>query len=545
MYRLVSSHDRSRRHHPRAHPGGRSPRVRRRAQPLARRGRHRRRGVAGHRPPGDGLARRPAAPARRRARPGHRRPGPRRGRRRGRRGGPRPRLDGRHRRPRCGVAGDRVPPLPREGGADARPHPRLLPARRGRADRHPDGRPAPRGGGAGARPRRPPRRQPAPWGAPRHPLRGHERRTGGRGGDGRGGGNDAPRRRRLPRRADGGGPAPPDAPAARPPGAGGTGRLPHPPAPSHRTVARHRPRPRPRGRGHRDRPPLAARDAHGGAMTTSVDCAVAGGGPAGILLGLLLARRGVRVLVLEKHADFLRDFRGDTIHPSTLEIMDDLGLTDRLLQLPHHTVSHIEFGFGDGERATVADLTRLASRHRYVAFMPQWDLLEFLSTEAARYPGFELRRCAEVTGLVEEGGVVRGLRYRGPEGEHEVRARLVVGADGRRSRVRTAAGLVPQQSSPPMDVLWFRLSRRPGDAGATFGQVGAGSFLVLLNRGDFWQLGYVIPKGSDPEVRRAGLPGFRRRVAEIAPFLAGRVDEIESWDQVHLLTVEANRLRRW
>ena len=280
-------------------------------------------------------------------------------------------------------------------------------------------------------------------------------------------------------------------------------------------------------------------------MTTSVDCAVAGGGPAGILLGLLLARRGVRVLVLEKHADFLRDFRGDTIHPSTLEIMDDLGLTDRLLQLPHHTVSHIEFGFGDGERATVADLTRLASRHRYVAFMPQWDLLEFLSTEAARYPGFELRRCAEVTGLIEEGGVVRGLRYRGPEGEHEVRARLVVGADGRRSRVRTAAGLVPQQSSPPMDVLWFRLSRRPGDAGATFGQVGAGSFLVLLNRGDFWQLGYVIPKGSDPEVRRAGLPGFRRRVAEIAPFLAGRVDEIESWDQVHLLTVEANRLRRW
>ena len=140
---------------------------------------------------------------------------------------------------------------------------------------------------------------------------------------------------------------------------------------------------------------------------------------------------------------------------------------------------------------------------------------------------------------------MRGLRYRGPEGEHEVRARLVVGADGRRSRVRTAAGLVPQQSSPPMDVLWFRLSRRPGDAGATFGQVGAGSFLVLLNRGDFWQLGYVIPKGSDPEVRRAGLPGFRRRVAEIAPFLAGRVDEIESWDQVHLLTVEANRLRRW
>jgi len=279
--------------------------------------------------------------------------------------------------------------------------------------------------------------------------------------------------------------------------------------------------------------------------TTHVDCAVAGGGPAGILLGLLLARRGVRVLVLEKHADFLRDFRGDTIHPATLEIMDDLGLTDRLLQLPHHTVSRFEFGVGDGEHATVADFARLPSRHRYVAFMPQWDLLEFLSSEAARYPGFELRRRTEVTGLVEEGGAVRGLRYRGPDGEGEVRARLVVGADGRHSRVRAAAGLVPHRSSPPMDVLWFRISRSPGDVEAIFGQVGAGSFLVLLNRGEFWQAGYVIPKGGDPEIRRAGLSAFRRRVAEIAPFLAGRVDEIESWDQVHLLNVEANRLRRW
>src|SRR5690348_2150040 len=148
-----------------------------------------------------------------------------------------------------------------------------------------------------------------------------------------------------------------------------------------------------------------------------VQCCIAGGGPAGMMLGLLLARRGVRVLVLEKHADFLRDFRGDTIHPATLEVMDDLGLTDRLLQLPHHTVSVIAFGFGDGERATVADLGRLPTRHRFVAFMPQWDLLEFLSTEAARYPGFELWRRAEVTGLIEEGGVVRGLRYRGPDGE--------------------------------------------------------------------------------------------------------------------------------
>jgi 2-polyprenyl-6-methoxyphenol hydroxylase-like FAD-dependent oxidoreductase len=276
---------------------------------------------------------------------------------------------------------------------------------------------------------------------------------------------------------------------------------------------------------------------------TTVDCAVAGGGPAGILLGLLLARRGVRVLVLEKHADFLRDFRGDTIHPSTLEVMDDLGLSDRLLRIEHHKESVLQFGFGS-ERATVADLRRLPTRHRYIAFMPQWDLLEFLSTEAARYPGFELRRSAEVTGLIEEGGVVRGLRYRGAGGEHEVRAQLVVGADGRRSRVREAAGLVPMSSSPPMDVLWFRISRRPGDT-APFGQIGGRSLLVMLNRTRYWQLGYIIPKGADRTVREAGLAAFRVRIAELAPFLADRVEEIDSWEHVHLLTVESNRLRRW
>jgi 2-polyprenyl-6-methoxyphenol hydroxylase-like FAD-dependent oxidoreductase len=279
------------------------------------------------------------------------------------------------------------------------------------------------------------------------------------------------------------------------------------------------------------------------APVTTVDCAVAGGGPAGILLGLLLARRGVRVLVLEKHADFLRDFRGDTIHPSTLEVMDDLGLSDRLLRIEHHKESVLQFGFGS-ERATVADLRRLPTRHRYIAFMPQWDLLEFLSTEAARYPGFELRRSAEVTGLIEEGGVVRGLRYRGTDGDHEVRARLVVGADGRRSRVREAAGLVPGSSSPPMDVLWFRISRRPGDE-APFGQIGGRSLLVMLNRTRYWQLGYIIPKGADRTVREAGLAAFRSRIAELAPFLADRVEEIDSWEHVHLLTVESNRLRRW
>jgi 2-polyprenyl-6-methoxyphenol hydroxylase-like FAD-dependent oxidoreductase len=280
------------------------------------------------------------------------------------------------------------------------------------------------------------------------------------------------------------------------------------------------------------------------AAMTTVDAAIAGGGPAGILAGLLLARRGVRVLVLEKHADFLRDFRGDTIHPSTLEIMDDLGLTDRLLRIEHRRETRIQVGVG-GRLTTVADLSRLPTRHRYVVFMPQWDLLEFLSGEAARYPGFELRRSAEVTGLIEEGGRVHGLRYRDAGGEHEVRAAVVIAADGRRSRVREAAGLVPEAGSPPMDVLWFRISRHPTDPDATFGQAGRGSLMVLLNRTRYWQAGYVIPKGGDQAVRAAGLAAFRSRVAELAPFLSDRVGEIAGWDQVHLLTVESNRLRRW
>ncbi|MEA2614227.1 MAG: hypothetical protein QOE72_10, partial [Chloroflexota bacterium] len=260
---------------------------------------------------------------------------------------------------------------------------------------------------------------------------------------------------------------------------------------------------------------------------TAVDVAVAGGGPAGILLGLLLARRGVRVLVLEKHADFLRDFRGDTIHPSTLEVMDDLGLTDRLLQIEHHKESRLQLGFGD-ERVTLADLRRLPSRHRYLALMPQWDLLEFLSSEAARYPGFELRREAEVTGLIEEGGAVRGLRYRGTGGEREVRAAMVVAADGRRSRVREAAGLVPKPSAPPMDVLWLRVSSRATDPDESVIHIGGGARLVLIHHTTYWQLGYVIPKGGHGVVRAAGLDHLRSRVSALAPFLAGRMDEIDS-----------------
>ena len=281
-----------------------------------------------------------------------------------------------------------------------------------------------------------------------------------------------------------------------------------------------------------------------GAETMSVRCCIVGGGPAGMMLGLLLARAGVDVVVLEKHADFLRDFRGDTIHPSTLEVVHELGLLERLLTLPHQKVSRINGQFGD-LALTVADFSSLSTQCRFVAFMPQWDFLNFLAEEAARYSTFQLRRQADVTGLVEEAGSVVGIRANTPDGPLEVRASLVVGADGRHSVVRAKAGLSNEEFGVPMDVLWFSLSRRPSDSGDPVGRFEAGRIFIMLNRGDYWQCGFVIPKGSRDQLQGRGLSAFRDAVAQLAPFIADRVGELHDWETIKLLTVQVDRLRRW
>ena len=275
-----------------------------------------------------------------------------------------------------------------------------------------------------------------------------------------------------------------------------------------------------------------------------VRCCVAGGGPAGTMLGFLLARAGVDVLVLEKHADFLRDFRGDTIHPSTLEVVHELGLLDEFLALPHQELRRLDAQVGD-TRVPFADFSHLPTRCRFLAFMPQWDFLSFLVRQGSRYPAFALWMRAEVTGLVEEDGRVVGARVSTPEGPCEVRADLVVGADGRHSTVRAAAGLPVVELGAPMDVLWFRLSRRPDDRGETMGRFEAGRIFITIDRGEHWQCGYVIAKGSLDELRRRGLDAFRADVARLAPFARDRVGELRDWDDVKLLTVRVDRLRRW
>jgi 2-polyprenyl-6-methoxyphenol hydroxylase-like FAD-dependent oxidoreductase len=267
---------------------------------------------------------------------------------------------------------------------------------------------------------------------------------------------------------------------------------------------------------------------------------IAGGGPAGMMLGLLLARAGIETLVLEKHADFLRDFRGDTLHPSTLEVIAELGLLERLLELPHDRVPEIAAQFGE-HALKIADFRHLPTRCGYIAMMPQWDFLNFLAREAARYPQFKLRMKAEVTGLLERDGRVAGVRL----SEEAIPADLVVGADGRHSTVRRLAGLEVESLGAPIDVLWFRLSRNAGDPQGSMGRFDAGAALVLINRREYWQCGYVIAKGAADEVRRAGLPAFRAGLAQLLPWAAARVAEIADWEQVKLLTVQIDRLRRW
>jgi 2-polyprenyl-6-methoxyphenol hydroxylase-like FAD-dependent oxidoreductase len=277
-------------------------------------------------------------------------------------------------------------------------------------------------------------------------------------------------------------------------------------------------------------------------LTTT--CCVAGGGPAGMMLGLLLARAGVDVVVLEKHADFLRDFRGDTIHPSTLEIMYELGLLDEFLKLPHQEARTLKAQIGDTV-VTIADFTHLPTHAKFLAVMPQWDFLNFLAAEGARYANFTLRMQCSATGLITENGRVRGVTVTTQEGPLEIRADLVVGADGRHSTIRAAAELKVETLGAPMDVLWFRVSRRPGDAADTGGRFDAGQIFVMINRGEHWQCAYVIAKGSIEKVRERGVAAFRAAVATLMPVVADRVDEIAAWDDVKLLTVAVDRLTTW
>jgi len=273
-------------------------------------------------------------------------------------------------------------------------------------------------------------------------------------------------------------------------------------------------------------------------------CCIAGGGPAGMMLGFLLARAGVRVVVLEKHADFLRDFRGDTVHPSTLELIYELGLLDEFLKLPHRTVDRLSLQVGN-QRIRLIDLTHLPTQCKFIALMPQWDFLNFLAAHGRRYSQFDLRMRAEATDLIELADRVSGVRVKTPDGELTVEADLVVGCDGRHSTVREKAGLQSDDYGAPMDALWFRVTRRDSDGADVFGHIEAGALLVMLDRGDYWQCAYVIPKGGIDRVKADGIEAFRNRVVALSPFLSDRVGELKSFDDVKLLSVMVNRLRQW
>lgn len=277
---------------------------------------------------------------------------------------------------------------------------------------------------------------------------------------------------------------------------------------------------------------------------TRTACCIAGGGPAGAMLALLLARKGVNVVLLEKHADFDRDFRGDTIHPGVMEVLDQIGLADRLLELPHTELQTMS-ARAHGEDIPVADFRLLHNKFPFVNFMPQAEFLDFIVRAARRYPTFRLVMNANVQELIEQDGIVRGVRYQGLDGWHEVRALLTVGADGRFSRIRHLAGFEPIQTASPIDVLWFRLPRQPSDGRGGLGNFHKGAIVIMLDRGAEWQLAYVIPKGGYKAIHDAGLDELRHRIAEALPSLADRVDQLTSWKQFSLLSVESSRVERW
>ena len=281
---------------------------------------------------------------------------------------------------------------------------------------------------------------------------------------------------------------------------------------------------------------------------TSTACCIAGGGPAGMMLGLLLARQGVDVVVLEKHADFFRDFRGDTVHPSTLNILAEIGLAEAFLEVPHQEVAKLGVATDDGSYA-FADFARLPGAFPFIVFMPQWDFLTFLAEQARAYPCFQLRMGTEATGLIREDGAVRGVRYRTGDGvDGEIRARLTVAADGRHSTLRGAADLRPREFGAPMDVLWFRLPKVPEDDGPSFGGLGKltrGRMLVLIDRGDYWQTAYLVPKGGFDAVRAAGMESFRADLDRLLPGMKAAVAGLRDWSDVSVLSVQLNRLARW
>jgi 2-polyprenyl-6-methoxyphenol hydroxylase-like FAD-dependent oxidoreductase len=273
-------------------------------------------------------------------------------------------------------------------------------------------------------------------------------------------------------------------------------------------------------------------------------CVIAGGGPAGIMAGYLLARAGVPVIVLEKHADFFRDFRGDTIHPSTLELMYELGLLEEFLKQPHQEVRELRAVVND-ETVPIADFTKLPTRCKFIAFMPQWDFLNFLSTHAKQFPSFQLLMEHEVIDLTFDQQCVTGVRAKTPHGELEIRADLIIGADGRHSIVQARAGLQQQDFGVPIDALWMRISKKQGDPKQSFGFFQQGKLLVLLDRGDYWQCGFVIPKGGFNEIKARGLQQFQNDIVSFAGFLRDRVAELDDWSKIKLLTVQINRLRDW